>query len=65
MYILKTLTKHQIKFEDLLHQYESAGAGEIVVNSIDRDGMMGGYDIELAKKIKKSLKIPFTFLGGA
>lgn len=65
VYTKNATTKHQIKLEDLLHQYESAGAGEIVVNSIDRDGLMGGYDIELAKKIKKSLKIPFTFLGGA
>jgi cyclase len=44
---------------------QDAGAGEIVINSIDRDGMMQGYDIELAAQIKTVLKVPVTFLGGA
>jgi imidazole glycerol-phosphate synthase subunit HisF len=41
------------------------GAGEIVINSIDNDGQMNGYDIVLAKKIRSSVNIPVTFLGGA
>lgn len=44
---------------------QDAGAGEIVINSIDRDGMMSGYDLDFAKTIKKNLAIPVTFLGGA
>lgn len=44
---------------------QDAGAGEIVVNSIDRDGVMNGYDLHLAEIIKKNLGIPVTFLGGA
>lgn len=43
---------------------QDAGAGEIVINSIDRDGMMQGYDLELAAQFKEALKVPVTFLGG-
>lgn len=49
----------------LAKQFQDAGAGEIVVNSIDRDGFMQGYDIELASHLKQELKVPITFLGGA
>ena len=41
------------------------GAGEIVVNSIDEDGMKSGYDIELLKKIKNSVNVPIIASGGA
>ena len=49
----------------LAKQLQDAGAGEIVVNSVDRDGQMQGYDLELAMQIKQALKVPVTFLGGA
>lgn len=42
-----------------------AGAGEIIINSIDRDGVMTGYDIELIRKISDAVKIPVVALGGA
>ena len=41
------------------------GAGEIVVNSIDEDGMKNGYDIELLKRIKASVYVPVIASGGA
>ncbi|NCC62853.1 MAG: imidazole glycerol phosphate synthase subunit HisF, partial [Verrucomicrobiae bacterium] len=41
------------------------GAGEIVVNSIDRDGMMSGYDMDLAEKVRDAVAVPLTVLGGA
>jgi imidazole glycerol-phosphate synthase subunit HisF len=41
------------------------GAGEIVINSIDRDGVMKGYDLALAARIKAISPVPVTFLGGA
>lgn len=44
---------------------ENEGAGEILINSIDRDGMMGGYDIELIKSISDSIRIPVIACGGA
>ena len=41
------------------------GAGEIVVNSIDEDGMKNGYDIELLSKITSAVNIPVIASGGA
>lgn len=41
------------------------GAGEIVINSIDRDGMMDGYDLDLAARMRTALDVPMTILGGA
>lgn len=46
-------------------ELEEAGAGEIVINSIDRDGRLLGYDVDLAKKMRESLTVPITILGGA
>ncbi len=44
---------------------QDLGAGEIVINAIDRDGKMKGYDIDLVGRIRKVVNIPTTFLGGA
>ena len=41
------------------------GAGEIVVNSIDEDGMKKGYDLELLKKITERVNVPVIASGGA
>lgn len=41
------------------------GAGEVVINSIDNDGMMKGYDLVLAEKIRSITNLPMTILGGA
>lgn len=43
----------------------AAGAGELVVNSVDRDGQMKGYDLALAERFRDALDIPMTMLGGA
>lgn len=50
---------------DLARQFEAAGAGEIVINSIDNDGQMKGYDLNLARELRAALKVPITILGGA
>lgn len=44
---------------------ERLGAGEIIINSIDRDGMMQGYDTELVRRVVDSVKVPVIALGGA
>jgi cyclase len=44
---------------------EGLGAGEIIVNSIDNDGMMKGYDIGLIKSISENVTVPVVALGGA
>jgi len=41
------------------------GVGEILINSIDKDGTLKNYDIDLGIDIKNSTNIPFTMLGGA
>ena len=44
---------------------QESGAGEIVINSIDRDGTLEGYDFELIDIIRDAVTIPVTALGGA
>jgi imidazole glycerol-phosphate synthase subunit HisF len=44
---------------------QNMGAGEIVLNSIDHDGMMDGYDVNLIRKVKASISVPMTVMGGA
>lgn len=41
------------------------GAGELFVNSIDHDGMMNGYDLELIKMISNAVSVPVVVCGGA
>lgn len=50
---------------EFARQAEAAGAGEIVVNSIDRDGQMKGYDVELVRRVRQAVTVPLTALGGA
>lgn len=44
---------------------EEMGAGEIVLNSIERDGTMAGYDLDVLGKITHAVSIPVIALGGA
>lgn len=44
---------------------ERCGAGEILINSIDNDGVCEGYDIELIRDITKAVGVPVTACGGA
>lgn len=46
-------------------EVEKLGVGEIVVNSIDNDGVMKGYDLTIAQKIRDTTTVPLTILGGA
>jgi len=46
-------------------ELERLGAGEIIINSIDQDGMMKGFDLSLIDKIAEIISIPLTVLGGA
>ena len=44
---------------------QESGAGELIFNSIDRDGMQKGYDLVLIEKIAQAIDIPLVALGGA
>lgn len=46
-------------------QYDELGAGELIVNSMDLDGMMSGYDIKLIKSVSDEVTIPVVACGGA
>jgi len=49
----------------LAQELQSIGVGEIIVNSIDNDGTMNGYDMKLNTRMRELLDLPITFLGGA
>ncbi len=46
-------------------QAADLGAGEIVINSIDNDGVMRGYDLALARSVRDAIRLPMSVLGGA
>jgi imidazole glycerol-phosphate synthase subunit HisF len=50
---------------EFAQEMEKNGVGEIVVNSIDHDGMMKGYDMKLIESIREAVNVPMTVLGGA
>lgn len=50
---------------EFVKDVEKLGVGEIVVNSIDNDGEMKGYDLAMAKKIREVISVPMTILGGS
>lgn len=49
----------------VIKELEDLGIGELVINSIDCDGKMTGYDYKLTDMIRNAVDIPLTFLGGA
>jgi cyclase len=54
-----------IKLKDFVQQLNKIGVGEIVVNSIDCDGKMQGYDLSLIDLVREATDVPMTVLGGA
>lgn len=51
-----------IKFAQKMQEY---GAGELLINSVDNDGFMKGYDLEVVRKISGEVDIPVIACGGA
>ncbi len=51
--------------KEFARELEESGVGEIVVNSIDNDGVMKGYDLKLITTIRDAVNVPITALGGA
>ena len=50
---------------DLLEIANEVGVGEVFINSVDRDGMMNGYDIELLNLVSSNINMPLIACGGA
>ena len=57
--------KVSVPLIDYIKNIEQMGAGEIMINSIDRDGVMKGYDISLIKRVSENVDIPVIACGGA
>jgi len=66
-YVYNHVAKKNISLDPLEYakKVEKLGAGEVLLNSVDNDGLMKGYDLELIRKISSSLSIPVIALGGA
>ena len=65
VYIYNGKKKVKKDLISLAKELEVAGAGEIVINSIDLDGKMTGFDLRLIEKVRNAVDIPLTVLGGA
>lgn len=50
---------------DVIKEVQAHGAGEIVINFIEHDGVMKGYPLDVIQTIKPHVNVPFTLLGGA
>jgi imidazole glycerol-phosphate synthase subunit HisF len=50
---------------DWVHRGEELGAGEIVVNSIDRDGTASGYELDITRAVADTVNVPVVASGGA
>ena len=53
------------KLEHYIKELEDRGAGEVLITSIDKDGTMEGYDIELISAVSSKISIPVIASGGA
>ena len=53
------------KLYDFLEEIKDVPYGELVINNIDLDGVMSGYDMEMCEKVRELTDVPLTFLGGA
>ena len=58
-------TVHKLDPLALVQRLQDAGAGELVLNSVDRDGTTKGYDLDMAQQVRAVAKVPLTVLGGA
>lgn len=55
----------EIRIQEWVKICQNEGAGEILINSIDRDGSKKGYDFKILDKIKNKISVPLIFCGGA
>lgn len=65
VYIKSGTYKTSLQVRDYIKAIEGAGAGEILINSIDRDGTFSGYDNDLIRVISDCVSIPVIACGGA
>jgi len=54
-----------IPLDKYLKDIQASGAGEILINNVDRDGLMNGYDHNLINLVSKQVSVPHIFMGGS
>lgn len=57
--------KEKVALPEHLARLSQSGVGEIIVNSIDRDGTMAGYDLKLLREVSAAVRVPVVACGGA
>lgn len=55
----------KLKLDEHVHAVVKAGAGEVFLNSVDRDGTMAGYDLDLIRTVARLTSVPVVACGGA
>jgi imidazole glycerol-phosphate synthase subunit HisF len=55
----------KVKLDDHLRRLVEAGVGEILLNNVDRDGTMAGYDLDLVRHVSRMVTVPLVACGGA
>ncbi len=64
VYVDQGRTRTEENLRDYARKLEDAGAGEIMVNSIDRDGTAEGYDVDALRMVSDAVQIPVIAAGG-
>jgi cyclase len=64
-YFILNENNEMYKMIDNIIMAQNFGVGEIILNNIDADGMMSGFDIELYNIVSKVAKVPIVYVGGA
>ena len=65
IYIRNGKVKANVQLKDFIDQINEIGVGELMINSIDNDGLMQGYNNDLIALIRDWTNFPITVLGGA
>lgn len=55
----------KLKLDEHVHAVVKAGSGEVFLNSVDRDGTMAGYDLDLIRTVARLISVPVVACGGA
>lgn len=58
-------TRQSVGLVEHVSALEQLGVGEIIVNSVDRDGTQSGYDLKLLQKVSSAVSVPVVACGGA
>jgi cyclase len=63
-YIIHNDQGIDLDLDDFIHAVEDQGAGELIITSVDNDGMMKGFDIPLVKRAEALSSLPIIAVGG-